>query len=75
MPGEVRITSGWHWPCRESLAAKLQFENYQEKFQLLLHLEELQMEVDIRRYDMQDAPMVKDTQNKRLLILEVRAKA
>ncbi|XP_029769683.1 helicase MOV-10 [Terrapene carolina triunguis] len=67
----VRITSGWHWPCRKSLAAELQFENYQEKFQLLLHLEELQMEVDIRRYDMQDVPMVKDTQNKRLLILEV----
>uniref|UniRef100_A0A674KB04 RNA helicase n=1 Tax=Terrapene triunguis TaxID=2587831 RepID=A0A674KB04_9SAUR len=65
------ITSGWHWPCRKSLAAELQFENYQEKFQLLLHLEELQMEVDIRRYDMQDVPMVKDTQNKRLLILEV----
>ncbi|TFK04256.1 putative helicase MOV-10 [Platysternon megacephalum] len=56
---------------RKSLVAELQFENYQEKFQLLLHLEELQMEVDIRRYDMQDVPMVKDTQNKRLLILEV----
>ncbi|XP_034626490.1 helicase MOV-10 [Trachemys scripta elegans] len=56
---------------RKSLATELQFENYQEKFQLLLHLEELQMEVDIRRYDLQDVPMVKDTQNKRLLILEV----
>ncbi|CAM4612218.1 unnamed protein product [Lepidochelys kempii] len=56
---------------QKSLAARLQFENYQEKFQLLLHLEELQMEVDIRRYDMQGAPMVKDAQNKRLLILEV----
>lgn len=55
---------------RKSLAAELQFENYQEKFRLLLHLEELQMEVDIRRYDMRDVPMVKDTQNKRLLILE-----
>uniref|UniRef100_A0A8C0H7L7 RNA helicase n=1 Tax=Chelonoidis abingdonii TaxID=106734 RepID=A0A8C0H7L7_CHEAB len=71
VPGKVRITSGWHWPCRKSLAGELQFENYQKKFQLLLHLEELQMEVDIRRYDMRDVPMVKDTQNKRLLILEV----
>ncbi|KAM9147737.1 helicase MOV-10 [Pangshura tecta] len=56
---------------RKSLAAELQFENYQEKFQLLLHLEELQMEVDIRRYDMRDVTMVMDTHNKRLLILEV----
>ncbi|XP_074833527.1 helicase MOV-10 isoform X2 [Carettochelys insculpta] len=56
---------------RLSLAAELQFENYRQKFQLLLHLEELQMEVDIRRYDMEDAKMVKDPKNKKLLVLEV----
>uniref|UniRef100_A0A8C8SHY1 RNA helicase n=1 Tax=Pelusios castaneus TaxID=367368 RepID=A0A8C8SHY1_9SAUR len=54
-----------------SLASQLQFENYRQKFQQLLHLEELQMEVDIRRYDMQDVRMVKDTSNKKLLVLEV----
>uniref|UniRef100_A0A8C3XKH0 RNA helicase n=2 Tax=Chelydra serpentina TaxID=8475 RepID=A0A8C3XKH0_CHESE len=64
----VRVDRSRLW---KSLAATLQFENYQEKFQLLLHLEEIQMEVDILRYDMKGVPMVKDTQNKRLLILEV----
>lgn len=51
------------------LEAPLQAENYQQKFQLLLHLEEIQMEVDIRRYDMQDVTMV---QERALLVLNVR---
>ncbi|NWZ52354.1 SDE3 helicase, partial [Haliaeetus albicilla] len=50
------------------LEAPLQAENYRQKFQLLLHLEEIQMEVDIRRYDMQDVPMVQD---RTLLVLDV----
>ncbi|NWU65838.1 SDE3 helicase, partial [Pterocles burchelli] len=50
------------------LEAPLQPGNYQQKFQLLLHLEEIQMEVDIRRYDMQDMPMVQD---RGLLVLDV----
>ncbi|NXT23632.1 SDE3 helicase, partial [Syrrhaptes paradoxus] len=50
------------------LKAPLQPGNYQQKFQLLLHLEEIQMEVDIRRYDMQDVPMVQD---RGLLVLDV----
>ncbi|NWW93425.1 SDE3 helicase, partial [Rhynochetos jubatus] len=50
------------------LEASLQAGNYQQKFQLLLHLEEIQMEVDIRRYDMQDVPMVQD---RALLVLDV----
>ncbi|NXV42634.1 SDE3 helicase, partial [Uria aalge] len=50
------------------LEAPLQAGNYQQKFQLLLHLEEIQMEVDIRRYDMQDVPMVQD---RGLLVLDV----
>ncbi|KYO27871.1 helicase MOV-10 [Alligator mississippiensis] len=56
---------------RSSLDAPLQFGNYMEKFQLLLHLEEVQMEVDIRRYDLQNTPMVHDSDNKRLLVLKV----
>ncbi|XP_014803947.1 PREDICTED: putative helicase MOV-10 [Calidris pugnax] len=53
---------------RSLLEAPLQPENYREKFKLLLHLEEIQMEVDIRRYDMQDVPMVQD---RGLLVLDV----
>lgn len=49
-----------------------------EKFQLLLHLEEQQMEVDIKRYnipnnDHEAAVMSRDTDNKKLLVLEVRS--
>lgn len=58
------------------LESPLSWENYAEKFQLLLYLEELQMEVDIRRYnipnnDREHAVMVRDPVNKKLLILEV----
>ncbi|KAM6295143.1 LOW QUALITY PROTEIN: helicase MOV-10 [Aegotheles albertisi] len=57
------------WAAMKSLLeAPLQPENYQQKFQLLLHLEEIQMEVDIRRYDMQDVVMVQDGV---LLVLDV----
>ncbi|NXL56188.1 M10L1 helicase, partial [Chordeiles acutipennis] len=60
---------GSRWAAMQSLLeAPLQAGNYQQKFQLLLHLEEIQMEVDIRRYDMQDVPMVQD---RGLLVLDV----
>ncbi|KAM6192162.1 LOW QUALITY PROTEIN: helicase MOV-10 [Sarcoramphus papa] len=60
-------SSSWA-AMRSLLEAPLQPGNYQQKFQLLLHLEEIQMEVDIRRYDMQDVPMVQD---RALLVLDV----
>ncbi|KAG5282698.1 hypothetical protein AALO_G00058890, partial [Alosa alosa] len=50
------------------LESPLSFENYTSRFQLLLQLEENQMLVDIRAYDMQDAKMVRD---KKLLVLKV----
>ncbi|NXV78175.1 SDE3 helicase, partial [Atlantisia rogersi] len=57
------------WAAMQTkLEAPLQAGNYQQKFQLLLHLEEIQMEVDIRRYDMKDVPMVQD---RALLVLDV----
>ncbi|CAM9845925.1 unnamed protein product [Bubo scandiacus] len=62
-----RASSDWA-DMQSLLEAALQPENYQQKFQLLLHLEEIQMEVDIRRYDMQDVTMVKD---RALLVLDV----
>ncbi|KAM4759750.1 LOW QUALITY PROTEIN: helicase MOV-10 [Cyanocitta cristata] len=60
-------SSSWAAMC-SLLEAPLQAENYHQKFQLLLHLEEIQMEVDIRRYDMQDVTMVQD---RALLVLNV----
>ncbi|NXB70157.1 SDE3 helicase, partial [Donacobius atricapilla] len=60
-------SSSWA-AMRSLLEAPLQAENYHQKFQLLLHLEEIQMEVDIRRYDMQDVTMV---QERGLLVLDV----
>ncbi|XP_005510438.2 helicase MOV-10 [Columba livia] len=60
-------SSSWA-AMRSLLEAPLQVDNYKQKFQLLLHLEEIQMEVDIRRYDMQDVTMVQD---RGLLVLDV----
>ncbi|XP_023280958.1 putative helicase mov-10-B.2 isoform X2 [Seriola lalandi dorsalis] len=61
---------------RTLLESPLSWENYTEKLQLLLYLEELQMEVDIKKYnipndDRKETVMYKDTVNKKLLVLEV----
>ncbi|MGH0176189.1 UNVERIFIED_CONTAM: hypothetical protein FKN15_072115 [Acipenser sinensis] len=56
---------------RSLLESQLDFENYKERFQLLLHLEEIQMEVDIKKYDLHNAVMYPDPQQKRFLILHV----
>ena len=58
------------------LESPLSWENYTEKFQLLLYLEERQMEVDIRRYNIPNnekefALLKNDRFNKKLLVLEV----
>ncbi|XP_063811452.1 helicase MOV-10 isoform X2 [Pseudophryne corroboree] len=56
---------------RDLMSTSLDFSNYNEKFHLLLHLEEIQMELDIRRYDQQNQKMNKDERDRRLLVLEV----
>uniref|UniRef100_A0A669CX79 RNA helicase n=1 Tax=Oreochromis niloticus TaxID=8128 RepID=A0A669CX79_ORENI len=61
---------------RAMLESPLNWENYTERFHVLLYLEELQMEVDIKRYnipnaDTEHATMTKDKMNKKLLVLEV----
>ncbi|KAI9530694.1 hypothetical protein NQZ68_000185 [Dissostichus eleginoides] len=61
---------------RALLESPLSWENYTEKFQLLLYLEELQMEVDIKRYNIpnnekEHITMSRDKTNKKLLMLEV----
>lgn len=60
--------------ARAQLETALKYRNYEMKFRLLLHLEELQMEHDIRHYDLESVPMTWDpvAQNPRLLTLEVR---
>ncbi|NXK89922.1 SDE3 helicase, partial [Formicarius rufipectus] len=63
----TNASSAWA-AMRSLLEAPLQADNYHQKFQLLLYLEEIQMEVDIRRYDMQDVTMVQD---RGLLVLDV----
>ncbi|XP_078339905.1 putative helicase MOV-10 isoform X1 [Crassostrea virginica] len=56
---------------RNILQNPLDKNTYQKKFRMLMNVEELQMEVDIRQYDMEDAPMKKHKHNPHLLTLEV----
>lgn len=58
---------------RSLLESDLGFHNYMKRFDLLLYLEEDQMRLDIKRYNKDDVSMVKDCENKRLLVLEVSA--
>lgn len=74
IPNEIRynVNSGdgsVSGKLKDSLEVPVQGPGeYREKFHALLYLEELQMEVDIRRYDMEDAEMKKE---RNLLSLEV----
>ena len=56
---------------RERLEKKLSFDSYQEKFSMLLHIEELQMQKDIRNYDMKEVEFQQERGDRRFLILEV----
>lgn len=53
------------------LNCPLKMKNYSHRFHLLLHLEEIQMEVDIRKYDLHNQSMSQDQGNRRLLSLRV----
>ncbi|XP_075997327.1 putative helicase mov-10-B.1 [Genypterus blacodes] len=53
------------------LMCPLEMKNYAERFHHLLHLEEIQMEVDIRKYDLRDQTMTPDSSNRKLLTLTV----
>ncbi|KAJ0036768.1 hypothetical protein NQD34_005445 [Periophthalmus magnuspinnatus] len=67
------------WDQRQkTLQAPLSINNYKEKLQLLLHLEEYQMERDIRRYNvpndnLQEVTMQRDSFNEGLLVLKITA--
>lgn len=58
-------------PVKKLLESSLDMKNYSHRFHLLLHLEEIQMEVDISNYDMHNQTMTKDQGNKKLLTLKV----
>ncbi|XP_039972013.1 putative helicase mov-10-B.2 [Xiphias gladius] len=53
------------------LECPLRMKNYSHRFHLLLHLEEIQMEVDIRKYDLHNQTMTQDKSNQKLLTLRV----
>ncbi|XP_053171020.1 putative helicase mov-10-B.1 isoform X1 [Scomber japonicus] len=53
------------------LNSPLKMKNYPQRFHLLLHLEEIQMEFDIRKYDLNNQTMTQDRSNKKLLTLRV----
>lgn len=57
--------------ARSMLESDLNFHDYAKRFDLLLFLEEDQMRADIKRYNKDDVPMERDSQNNRLLVLEV----
>ncbi|XP_073243084.1 putative helicase mov-10-B.1 isoform X2 [Porites lutea] len=56
---------------RQRLEKELTFDNYKEKFDMLLHIEEIQMQKDIRNYDMKGVEFDQDGTDRRLLILKV----
>ncbi|XP_034539182.1 putative helicase mov-10-B.1 isoform X2 [Notolabrus celidotus] len=58
-------------PVKNLLNSCLTMKTYSDRFHLLLHMEEIQMEVDIRKYDLKNQTMTKDPSNKKLLILNV----
>jgi len=57
--------------CRTLLSEALTASSHPRKFELLLQLEEVQMEVDIRKYDLCSTQLTQYKANRRLLTLEV----
>ncbi|XP_026778492.3 putative helicase mov-10-B.1 isoform X1 [Pangasianodon hypophthalmus] len=56
---------------RGVLESPLSIKQYAQRFHLVLHLEEIQMEEDIQKYDLYNQTMKQDKTNKNLLVLEV----
>ena len=52
---------------------EVSLETYKDKFSTLLHIEEIQMQRDIRNYDLKGVTFVRDNQNPSLLILQVKS--
>ncbi|XP_031566340.1 putative helicase mov-10-B.1 [Actinia tenebrosa] len=63
IPFELRVSLNKGNPnshLEELLQAELSSRNYRERFAALLHIEEMQMEVDIHHYDKHNATMTRD---------------
>ncbi|XP_063071769.1 putative helicase mov-10-B.1 [Engraulis encrasicolus] len=56
---------------RGVLDSALRMKTYTSRFHLLLYLEEIQMEFDVKKYDLSGQIMTRDRSNKKLLILTV----
>jgi len=59
--------------CRKTLSTELTAVSHKARFALLLQLEEVQMEVDIQKYDLFGVLLGRYKANSRLLTLEVPA--
>ena len=59
------------FPLRNIVQSPLSMANYKDKFSALLHVEEHQMNVDIRQFDMKKTTMSVYKANRRLLTLKV----
>lgn len=59
---------------RALLDSPLTMDNYSSKFHMLLFLEEIQQEIDMQTYDMDEAKLTRYRQNKHLLALNVRSR-
>uniref|UniRef100_UPI003AABEA36 putative helicase mov-10-B.1 n=1 Tax=Centroberyx gerrardi TaxID=166262 RepID=UPI003AABEA36 len=57
--------------AKDVLDSPLSWENYTEKLQLLLYLEEHKMGKDLNKYDMVDVSMARHNSNNNLLLLQV----
>ena len=53
------------------LETPIDMGTYQRRFESLLHFEEIQMEVDIRKYDMDEVTMTTCPDYRLLLVLQV----
>ncbi|XP_050414418.2 putative helicase MOV-10 [Patella vulgata] len=56
---------------RTMLEGDFSISTYQKRMDVLMHCEEIQMEVDIRQYDMEAATLSPCVENSRLLVLKV----
>jgi len=74
IPNDLRVSLNKGQPSvhlGELLASEITKSNYQDKFSALMHIEELQMEVDIRHYDVDDATMAKEGKYLVLTVIEL----
>ncbi|XP_060925046.1 putative helicase mov-10-B.1 [Limanda limanda] len=56
---------------KSRLRGPLEMKNYSHRFRLLLHLEEIQVEVEIGKFDLHNQTMTRDESNGKLLTLKV----